>query len=329
MTTDEGAHGRTRPLTVAMSRLGGQDWIGPVIAVVLLSIVLALTTSSFMRPANLLTVLLQTSVIAILACGQTFAILTAGIDLSVGSVAALAATVMGVLVLNDFPVEAALLIGLAVGLGVGALQGFAVARIGIPAFIVTLGGLSIWRGIALNLTGGINQTGLPDLIRFLGGGTVVGIPTPIIVAGITFAVAGFVLRYTKFGLYVYATGGNEEGSRLSGIPTVRTKIAVYAICGFTAGLGGIVLAGRLDSAGGSFAQGYELDSIAAVVIGGTSLFGGQGTVIGTLLGAILMGIIRNGLNLLQVTQFTQMIVIGVVIVGAVAIDVIRRRPSSR
>ena len=311
------------------SRLVSQDWIGPVLAIVVLSVVLALTTESFMRPANLLTVLLQTSVIAILACGQTFTILTAGIDLSVGSVAALSATAMGVAVMNDVPVVAALALGLGVGLGVGTLQGFAVARIGIPAFIVTLGGLSIWRGLALNLTGGVNQTGLPDLIRFIGGGEILGIPTPIVVAGVVFLVAGFVLRYTTFGLYVYATGGNEEGSRLSGIPTVRTKTVVYAISGLTAAIGGIVLAGRLDSAGGSFGTGYELDSIAAVVIGGTSLFGGQGSVFGTLLGAILMGIIRNGLNLLQVTQFSQMMAIGFVIVGAVALDVVRRRGTSR
>jgi ribose transport system permease protein len=301
-------------------------WVGAVLGSVLLGIYLSFATSAFLNTDNLLTVLLQISVVAIMGAGQTFVVVTAGIDLSTAAVAALGGTLVGMLSITyGVPGWASLVIALLAGAGVGLAQGASVAYFGLPAFIITLGGLSIWRGVALQATGGINNTGLPGLIAGMAQDKFLAIPIPVWITVGVFAVAWFVLTQTRFGVGLYSIGGNEEAALLAGVPVRRYKCAAYVISGVLSAFGGIILAGRLDSAGGSIANGYELNVIAAVVIGGTSLFGGEGGPWGAFYGAVLMGLIQNGMNLLGLSAFLQQIVLGSVIVLAVAADALRRR----
>lgn len=307
-------------------RLRAPAWVGAVVGSVVLGIYLSFATTSFFTTNNLLTVLLQISVVAIMGAGQTFVVLTAGIDLSVAAVGALAGTVAGIVsVTHAQPGWLALLIALLVSAGVGLAQGITIAYFGLPAFIITLGGLSIWRGVALQATGGINNTGLPPLIASMAQDKFLGIPIPVWLTIGVFSVAWYVLTQTKFGIGLYSIGGNEETARLAGVPVKRYKTIAYVICSTLSGFGGVILVGRLDSAGGSIATGLELNVIAAVVIGGTSLFGGEGAPWGAFYGAVLMGLIQNGMNLLGYSAFLQQIVLGSVIVAAVAGDALRRK----
>jgi len=291
---------------------------------IIICIVIASLSPAFLTANNLFNVLLQVSINTIIAVGMTFVIITAGIDLSVGSIVALVAVSMGLILSSEVGIIVAVLGGMLMGTFAGGVNGFLVSKCKVPAFITTLGMMSVARGVALTMTRGQTIHQFPDAFRFLGNGYIGPVPVPVIVALITVLVAHYVLTQTRFGRHVYAVGGNREAVRLSGINIIRIEWIVYAIGGFTCGLGAIILVGRLNSAQPIAGYGYELSAIAAVVIGGTSLMGGVGTVVGTLIGALIMGVLQNGLTLLNVSSYIQQIIIGSVIVLAVLIDQLRQ-----
>ncbi|WP_026552755.1 ABC transporter permease [Arthrobacter sp. H20] len=297
---------------------------GALVGLVVLGLALFIATPDFLTGPNLLNIGIQASVIAVLAFGLTFVIVAAGIDLSVGSVAALSA--MGSAWLfsqGSMPGWVAVVGGLLIGTLSGAVSGYAVAFGRLPSFIATLAMLSIARGLTLVISDGRPIATAPE-VSFLGGNLGV-IPMPIVVLVVAGLVAAFILNFTVMGRYMYAVGGNKEAARLSGVPVRKVLITVFALSGLFAGLAGLLLSGRLDSAQPQAAAGYELDAIAAVVIGGASLAGGVGRITGTLVGALVLVVIRNGLNLLNVSSFWQQVVIGVVIAVAVGIDSLRRK----
>lgn len=297
---------------------------GALVGLVLVALVMFIATPKFLTSQNLLNVGVQAAVTAILAFGMTFVIVTGGIDLSVGSVAALSAIGAGwAVTAGGMPGWLALVVGPLVGLLAGAVSGAAVAYGKLPAFIATLAMLSIARGLTLVISGG-RPIEMPGAVNWLGG-ELGPVPVPIVVMLVAAVVTSFVLTRTVFGRSLYAIGGNEEAARLAGLPVKKTTAAVYALSGLFAGIAGLVLAGRLASAQPQAAAGYELDAIAAVVIGGASLSGGVGKASGTLVGALVLAVIRNGLNLLNVTAFWQQVVIGLVIALAVGIDVLRQK----
>lgn len=302
---------------------------GIFLALLLLCFVLALISENFLTTRNILNVLRQTSINGILAIGMTFVILTRGIDLSVGSVAALAGVVAaslattsstGMVAGGPYPALLAILVGLAAGMACGSVSGAIVARFGVPAFVVTLGMLSAARGLTLIYSGGRPIPNLTDEFRWIGTGSVWGIPVPIFLLLGTFAVAHFVLTQTRFGRHVYAVGGNPHAAKVSGLPVRKIRFSVYVIAGGLAGLAGMVLAARTGSGLPQAGIAYELDAIAAVVIGGTSLAGGVGRVTGTMIGALLIGVMNNGLDLLGVESYYQQVIKGVLIVAAVMLD---------
>ena len=300
---------------------------GALVGLVVLGLALFIATPDFLTGPNLLNIGIQASVIAVLAFGMTFVIVAAGIDLSVGSVAALSA--MGsawMFTQGNLPGWMALVGGLLIGTLSGAVSGFAVAYGRLPSFIATLAMLSIARGLTLVLSDG-RPIPTANEVSFLGG-NVGPIPMPIVVLIIAGIVAALILNYTVIGRYMYAVGGNTEAARLSGIPVRRVLVTVFALSGLFAALAGLLLSGRLDSAQPQAASGYELDAIAAVVIGGASLAGGIGRISGTLIGALVLVVIRNGLNLLNVSSFWQQVVIGLVIAVAVGADALRRKNST-
>jgi ribose transport system permease protein len=277
-------------------------------------------TPHFLTISNLLNVAEQATIIAIIAVGMTFVIITGGIDLSVGSVLAFAGVVMASALHQGVPLPVALLVGLGIGLLCGLVNGLLITIGRLPPFIATLGMMSVARGTALMFTEGRPVSGFSEGFRSLATGEVVRVPTPVIIMVVVYAVAYFVLARTKLGRYTYAIGGNEEAALLSGINVKLYKSLVYGLAGMLSGLAAILLTARLNSAQPIAGMNYELDAIAATVIGGTSLLGGEGTVLGTLIGALIMAVLRNGLNLLGVSSFIQQIVIGSVIIVAVLID---------
>ena len=309
-----------------MKSITQQDWYGAIVAVLLLSLLLSIASPYFLTTGNLSNILVQASVIALLAGGQTFVILTGGVDLAVGALTALCGAVAGHMMIKlGMPVAPALLAAVAIGAAVGLFNGYLVAFVGIPSFIVTLGGLTLWRGLAFEATGGFDNAGMPAPLPFIGYGELFGVPMPIVISALYFIVMAFVLSSTKLGRYVYAMGSNEMGARQVGIHIKGYKLAVYVVSGLSCALGAIVLMARMDSSSGKMAQMFELDAIAAVILGGTSLFGGRGSIWGSLLGAILITMVRNGMNLLEISQFKQMMAIGAVVIVAVWIDVLRRQ----
>jgi ribose transport system permease protein len=294
--------------------------------VLVLGVLLTFASPYFLTTGNLSNILVQASVIALLAGGQTFVILTGGVDLAVGALTALAGAVAGHLMIKlGINPYVAMMAALAIGAAVGLFNGYLVAFVGIPSFIVTLGGLTLWRGLAFDATGGFDNAGLPAPLPFIGYGTFLGVPMPIWITGVFFIAMAFILSSTKLGRYVYAMGSNEMGARQVGINIRGYKLAVYVVCGLSCALGAIVLMARMDSSSGKMAQMFELDAIAAVILGGTSLFGGRGSIWGSLLGAVLITMIRNGMNLMEISQFKQMMAIGAVVIVAVWIDVLRRQ----
>jgi ribose transport system permease protein len=302
------------------------DRYGILIALLLVSVTIGIAQPVFFSPVNILNVVRQISIIGIIAIGGTMVILMGGIDLSVGSVAAFTGAVAaGLMVNHNAPVPLAMGAALLLGLAIGFLSGFVSRKGGMHPFIATLGALSVFRGLTLIYAGGRPISGLPDAFLILGGGTIGPIPVPVILFLGLVVVAGFVLRRTTFGRSIYAIGGNPEAARLSGLAVDRIYISAFAVAGFLSALGGLVLTSRLNSAELVAGQGYELDVIASVVIGGTSLFGGVGGVYGTLVGVLLIGVISNGLNLLGVSSYWQLVVKGVVIVIAALIDNLKRR----
>lgn len=298
---------------------------GTLIGLGVLCAVLWALTPHFLTVSNLLNVVQQTSINAIVAAGMTFVIISGGIDLSVGSIVALSGVVLGTLLQADQPLVVALLGAVVVGVGCGLLNGLLVSIGGLPPFIATLGMMSVARGTALVFTEGRPVSGFDEASRWLATGSIGFVPAPVVVMLLVYAAAHVVLTRTTFGRYVYAIGGNEEATRLSGVAVRFHKTAIYCVSGLLSAVAAMVLTARLNSAQPIAGMMYELDAIAATVIGGTSLMGGQGSLGGTLVGALIMGVLRNGLNLLGVSSFLQQIVIGAVIVGAVLVDTILKR----
>jgi len=291
-----------------------------------LILALSLLSPYFLSTANLLNILRQVSINAILALGMTVVILKGGIDLSVGSLLALSGALAAGFALSGFPPPLAMGLGVGIAVALGTLQGLLVAYAGLPPFIVTLAGLTAFRGLTLVYTDGRPITGLPDPFLFLGNGTLLGIPVPVMVMLSFLLLTHLLLQNTALGRYLYAIGGNEEAARLSGVPVARIKVFAYAYSGLAAGLAALVLTGRLNSAQPTAGTGFELDAIAAAVVGGTSLAGGRGTAWGTFLGALIIGVLNNGMNLLNVSSFYQLIAKGAVIVLALLVDrLVRRR----
>lgn len=296
--------------------------LGPLIGLILITILLTFLSDSFFTVNNLMNLLRQISINALIAFGMTFVILTAGIDLSVGSLLALGSALTAGMLASGMDPMLAIFIGLLIGLALGAMNGLIITKGKVAPFIATLATMTIFRGVTLVYTDGKPITGLSDSITFemIGRGYLFGIPFPIIIMLIVFLILFFILNNTVFGRQVYAVGGNEEAATLSGIKTDRVKIWVYSLTGMLSVLAGIILTSRLNSAQPTAGTSYELDAIAAVVIGGTSLMGGRGRIVGTLIGALIIGVIGNGLNLLSVSSFFQQIVKGGVILLAVLLD---------
>lgn len=286
-------------------------------------VILSVLEPRFLSYQNVINIARQTSVIGIMAVGMTFVILTAGIDLSVGSMLALTGVVCASLEHRGLPVIAVVAVTMLLGMAVGTINGLVTTLGKVTPFVVTLGMMSIARGLAHIYTGGEPISGFEKPFRFIGSGQIGSVPVPIIIFGSAVLLAAAVLRHTTLGRYMYAIGGNEEAARLSGIRVSFYKTAAYAICGLTAALGAVVLTSRLNAAESIAGAGYELDVIAAVVIGGTSLMGGRGSVWGTLVGALLIGAINNGMNLLLISSYYQLVVKGIIIVAAVLLDRLR------
>jgi ribose/xylose/arabinose/galactoside ABC-type transport system permease subunit len=300
------------------------------LAVVLECIAFSVLSPSFLTLNNFVNVTLQIAIYGILSVGMTIVMITGGIDLSVGSVVALAGVVAAIVSKKailpvDLMVILAILAGLAVGIAIGALSGSLISRFLIPPFIVTLALMTICRGVVFIITGGFTEGELPAHFGWLGRGHLWVIPVPVILMAVLFVAGHVLLRQTAIGRHIYAMGGNEEAARLSGIRIKRTKTLVYSLNGLLGGLAGVTLAARLGAGAPASGVGYELDVIAAVVVGGTSLSGGRGSLIGTLAGTVFIGVLNNGLNLANVDPYTQKVALGVVILAAVWLDQIQKR----
>ncbi|CAM5542229.1 HTH-type transcriptional repressor PurR [Streptomyces glaucescens] len=301
---------------------------GALTALIVLVVALSALSGDFLTTDNLLNIGVQAAVTAILAFGVTFVIVSAGIDLSVGSVAALSATVLAWSATSEgVPVPLAVLLAVATGIGCGLVNGFLISYGKLPPFIATLAMLSVARGLSLVISQG-SPIAFPESVSHLGDTLGGWLPVPVLVMVVMGLLTAFVLGRTYIGRSMYAIGGNEEAARLSGLRVKKQKLAIYALSGLFAAAAGIALASRLSSAQPQAAQGYELDAIAAVVIGGASLAGGTGKASGTLIGALILAVLRNGLNLLSVSAFWQQVVIGVVIALAVLLDTVRRKAGA-
>jgi ribose/xylose/arabinose/galactoside ABC-type transport system permease subunit len=311
-----------------IASFGGRQ-LGTLFGLIGLCALLTVLTPHFLTVSNLLNVTEQTTINAVIAVGMTFVILSAGIDLSVGSIVALTGVVLGSALHSGVPVPAAILLSLTTGAVCGLLNGLLITRGGLPPFIATLGMMSIARGVALLFTDGRPISGFSAGFREISTGRPLMIPAPVLVMIVVYVTAHFVLTRTTFGRYVYAIGGNEEATRLSGVRVGFHKTMVYAVSGVTSAVAAVTLTARLNSAQPIAGMMYELDAIAATVIGGTSLLGGSGTLVGTVIGALIMGVLRNGLNLLGISSFLQQVVIGGVIIAAVLVDSLLNARSQR
>lgn len=323
----------------AAPEAGGVDLFGllakfaPLIFLIVLMAVFAILEPRFLSSINIFNVMRQVSITGLLAIGMTFVILTAGIDLSVGSLLAFAGLVGAAVAkggmqdrftVGDGAVgygwQLAAIAAILIGLAGGYIQGLAITRLKVPPFVVTLGGMSVFRGAALLFAGGGPISGFDRAFTWWGQGKIGPVPIPVIIFLVAAIIAHIVLRYTRYGRQVYAVGGNPEAARLSGLNVGRIICSVYIIMGFFAGLGAFVLSARLNSAEAVAGTGYELTVIASVVIGGTSLFGGVGSIFGTVVGSFLIGVLLNGLVMMNVSSYIQQIIIGVIVVLAVAFD---------
>ncbi|MGN8158541.1 ABC transporter permease [Salinisphaera sp. SWV1] len=291
----------------------------PLLGFIAVFIIMSLVNDRFLDVSNIENVARQGSVIGIIAVGMSFAIFTGGIDLSVGPVMALSGTIMAGLMAAGWPAPIAIVAGLCVGSLFGAFNGFCVAFGRMPPIIVTLATMGAAHGLALLYTGGYPISGLPSWFSWFGRGNLAGLQVPIVIMLLVYAAGYVVLHHTPFGRYVYAVGGNEEATRLTGIRVPRTKMFVYTISGLTAAIAGLVITSRLMSGQPSIGEGFELDAIAAVVLGGAAISGGRGVVLGTLVGAMLLAILNNGLNLMGVSSYLQDVIKGGIILLAVYI----------
>ncbi|WP_422062920.1 ABC transporter permease [Shimia sp.] len=315
--------------------------LSAVLTLALLIVAFSLTSAAFLSVNNGLTVLLQTSVIGLLAIGMTLVIITGGIDLSVGSVLALSGVVAGLTIKLGLPVVPAMALGIMAGAACGAVNGFVITKMRITPFVATLGMMLIARGLALQLTGAAPISRLGEAFGTLGNGSLFrvvemqangfpkvvfpGIPYPAILLLVMAVLGGYLLKKRQFGRHLFSVGSNEEAARLSGVSVDRTKIWAYTLSGALAGLAGMVLMSRLVTVQPNEGVMYELDAIAASVIGGASLMGGVGSITGSMIGAFIIGVLRNGLNMAGTSAFIQMIIIGFVVIGAVYVDQIRNK----
>ena len=298
---------------------------GMIVAFVLVCLVMWALTPHFLTPTNLLNVVRQSSIIGVMAVGVTFVILSGGIDLSVGSVMAVSGMIAAGTMQNGGGIFVGIVVALGVGIAAGLVNGLLVTKGGITPFVVTLGMMSIARGATLIYSNGYPISGFSETFRFIGGGEILGIPFPVIIFFLVVLTGWAVLTQTRLGRYTYAIGGNEETVKLSGINSDFFKTMVYVISGATAAISALILTSRLNSAGPTAGLTYELTVIAAVVIGGTSLSGGRGSVWGSLIGALLIAVINNGMNLLGISPYFQELVRGVIIILAVYVDRLREQ----
>ena len=291
-----------------------------LLAFIVLFVILSISTESFFSANNIMNVLRQASTLMIVAIGMTFVLISGGIDLSIGSVACLAGTITaGLMVKSGLPVLIALLLGILLGVIIGIFNGVVISKLRIPPFIATLAMMSTARGAALIYSGGYPITSLPDEALILGRGYILNVPVPVIFMITVVILAWIALLMTKFGRYTFAIGGNEECARLSGIKVDITKISVYAISGACAALTGILPTMRLASSQPTLGDGLEMDAIAAVVLGGTSLFGGRGYILGTIIGTLFLTVLSNGLNILEINSFWQQFLKGIILIVAVSL----------
>lgn len=312
-------------------RLNGKDLFnkyGILMVFLILFVLLTLITNTFFTSRNLINVLKQVSINGIISVGMMCVLLTGGIDLSVGSIVALSGIVATTFAHpGEYPVIVPIILGVLAGAACGVVNGTLVAFLNLPAFISTLGMLSVASGVALVLSKGRPISNLSEQFRYIGGGTILGLPILIYILAAVFLIGYLILSWTKFGRYLYAIGGNEDAAKASGLSVARIKLFVYMISGICAGLAGTVLASRINAGQPNSGEGYELDAIAAVVIGGTSLNGGIGKVSGTILGVLIVGVINNGMDLLNISSYYQKIVKGSIIVLAVLLDRITKNKN--
>lgn len=298
---------------------------GIAIAFVLICVLLSILHPAFSTLSNLRVILTQVSINALLAFGVTFVIITGGIDLSLGSVLAVAGIAAAIFAHPDaYPLVVPIAAGIGTGVLFGAFNGLVITKSKVPPFIVTLGTMTIARGLALIFSNGRPVSNLSDTFNFIGGGTICGVPFPIVILVLTFIVCAMLLGKTTWGRYMYAVGGNELAARASGINVNKVKMMVYTLCGGLAGIAGVLLTSRITTGQPNAGMGFELDAIAAAIIGGTSTSGGTGNMVGTLLGALLIGVISNGLDLMNVSSYYQLVIKGLIIVGAVVLDSISK-----
>ena len=301
------------------SRIRFRD-AGTLLGLFLISLVFAFQSDVFLTPPNLINILQQSSINACIALGMTLVIISGGIDLSVGPVAALSAVLGAAMLVAGVPVPLAIAGALAVGVFCGFINGALIAWGGLQPFIVTLGGLSLYRALALIYTGGQPIFGLPDGFRAFTNGTLAGIPNPVVIVAVFALLAWVVLNKSPLGEYFMAVGGNPEAARIAGVPVTLTKLIAYMISGLMAAVAAMVLIGRLGAAEPTLGTLWELDAIAAAAIGGASLMGGRGSILGTLIGCIILGTLRNGLTLMNVQAFYQLLATGIIIIVAMLID---------
>jgi ribose transport system permease protein len=307
------------------ARIKSQPLTWIILVAVVLAVALSLASPHFMTVGNVTNLMKQVSIVAILAAGQAVVIISGGIDLSVGSVLALSAVTIGWLITAGVDPMLALAAGLAMGTFAGWINGMVITRMGIPPFIATLGMLGIARGMALVITNGVSFPVLSPLFLWIGNAKFLGLPIPLYFVIVTYGVLWVMMNQTVFGRHVYSIGGNERVARLEGIPVDRQKLKVYMLSGFMAGLAAVVMTGRLAATPPSVAQGIELQAIAAVIIGGVSFAGGRGQVTTAFVGALIMAMITNGLNILGISSFYQQVLIGIVIIVAVWLDNLKSR----
>lgn len=291
-----------------------------LLGLLVLCLVMSVMTPRFLTVTNLRNVLTQVSVNAVIAAGMTFVILTGGIDLSVGSTLAISGAIAAVITKSTGSVFMAVVAALIVGTLIGLANGFIISKGKIQPFIATLATMTVFRGVTYVYTNGTPVSGLSQSFMVLGNDKILGIPIPVLVMVLIFAASYYILSQLRYGTYVYALGGNEDSSRLSGINTSNIKTIVYVISGIMSAISGIIVTSRIGSASPNAGSGFELDAIAAVVLGGTSLSGGEGSILGTIIGAVIIGVLNNGLNLMNVSPFYQLIVKGLVILLAVLVD---------
>ncbi|MEO9845690.1 MAG: ABC transporter permease [Roseobacter sp.] len=293
---------------------------GTLFGLALIVVVFASLSPVFLTAPNLINILQQSSINAAIALGMTLVIISGGIDLSVGPTAALSAVIGASLMVAGVPIPLAMMASLGVGVLCGLFNGILVAYAGLQPFIVTLGGLSLYRALSLIYTGGNPIFGIPTEFRALTNGEILGVPNPVIVVGVIALLLWIVLNKTPLGEYILAVGGNEEAARIAGVPVARTKVATFVISGGLASIAALILVGRLGAAEPTIGNLWELDAIAAAAIGGASLMGGKGSIVGTLIGAIILGALRNGLTLMNVQAFYQLLATGIIIIVAMLID---------